>query len=137
MVDLKNSSLDMNVKIYHRDIIEPIIGNLDDYKDIIDLLDSLITKENIGSQSVKYAETAGSVEWDDIKNIPSDIGSGDGSGHTHKNKDILDSMSSNDITILNALKEEYEQWKLSTKNPSLTVPEFIEQLCNPQYWGTF
>lgn len=136
MMDLKNSSLDINVKVYHRNIIEPMTKNLVDYQYIIELLEFLVTKENIGDQSVKYAETAGSVDWSNIENKPEDVG-GDVPGHTHINKDILDSISNKDMLLLNALKEEYEQWKISTENQSLTVPEFIEQLCNPQYWGTF
>lgn len=136
MMDLKNSSLDINVKVYHRNIIEPMTKNLVDYQYIVELLEFLVTKENIGDQSVKYAETAGSVDWGNIENKPEDVG-GDALGHTHINKDILDSISNKDTLLLNALKEEYEQWKLSTENQSLTVPEFIEQLCNPQYWGTF
>lgn len=136
MFNLEKSSIDVNVKIYHRDIIEPMLGKLDEYKNIVELLDSLITKDNISSQSVQYAETAGSVDWDNITNKPSNTG-GEESGHVHTNKDILDSISSEDMVLLNALKTEYEYCKTSTDNPSLTVEEFIQQLCNPQYWGTF
>lgn len=125
------SSLEASVKAYHRKVIEPILPLISgDSDEFVDLMEKLITKDNIGEQSVKYADSAGSVDWSNIKNIPGDSGD-----HTHSNKEILDNISGEDVEVLIALKEEYIQWK--ENYPDSDPSTFITQLCNPNYWGTF
>lgn len=138
--DVNKSSLEASVKTYHKKVIEPLLQHMveDDSDYLAEILDKLITTDNIGEQSVNYAESAGSVDWSSIKNIPPDLSSSDpnfSTNHTHPNKAVLDSISEDDVSLISALKEEYAEWVVN--NPDGSTKEFIEQLCNPQYWGEF
>ena len=109
-----------------------------------EVLENLVTKEELQSASVKYAEEAGSVDWDNVKNIPEDIGSSSpgASGHTHSNKTALDKLTENDIAILKSIYDEYLQYK-ETTDPDITISSFIEnRVINSSggtmdSWGTF
>lgn len=138
--NVNDSSLEASVKSYHKKVIEPLLpylsgGNIGELAGIID---KLITVDNIKDQSVKYADSAGSIDWSSIKNIPPDLTSSDPSFstiHTHSNKEILDNISEEHIEILVVLTQEYSEWK--RENPDGDSETFIKQLCNPQCWGTF
>ena len=101
LFDVDNSSLEASVKAYHKKVVEPLYGKLGNIQGNPDIpLDNLITKENIGEQSVKYAESAGTVDWSNISNIPPNLpASSDPSAstdHSHANKPVLDKFSTDD-----------------------------------------
>ena len=138
--NVNESSLEASVKSYHKKVIEPLLPYLSggNTGELADIIDKLITTDNIKDQSVKYADSAGSIDWSSIKNIPPDLSSSDpnfSTNHTHSNKEILDNISKENIEILVALSEEYVKWK--EENPDGDSETFIKQLCNPQSWGTF
>ena len=94
--DVSNSSLESSVKAYHRRVIEPFIEDVGNLEGLSSIMGKLITKDNIGEQSVNYANSAGSVEWSSIKNIPPDLTSSDpgfSTNHNHANKETLDKLS--------------------------------------------
>lgn len=95
--NVNNSSLESSVKGYHRKVVQPFIESVGKMQDLGSIMDKLITKDNIGQQSVKYSESTGSVEWSAIKNVPPDLTSSDPSfstNHNHPNKETLDGLTS-------------------------------------------
>ena len=129
LFDVDNSSLEASVKAYHKKVVEPLHEKLENMQGNPDIpLDNLITKENIGEQSVKYAESAGTVDWSDISNIPPNLpASSDPSAttdHSHANKPVLDKFSAdtNGNVLYDgkeiATNEQYESIKNTIDNMS-------------------
>lgn len=142
--DIEDTSLESSVKAYHKRVMESVQGEIDELEKVWEVLENFVLKKDLDSASVKYAEEAGSIDWEHIKNIPEDIGSSSpgASGHTHSNKTALDKLTENDIAILKSIYDEYLQYK-ETIDPDITISSFIEnRVINSSSgtmdsWGTF